>query len=307
MKFIIDTDVGIDDAIALLMVLAYPEAQIEAITIVMGNVSLDQATHNAALILDIATGPPIPIYKGCAKPLMQYKPEYATHIHGSDGLGGLGGVETSRTTEAEHAALALIRLARHHSGELTLLTLGPLTNIALATRLAPDFLIHLKRIVTMGGAVDSRGNTTSSAEFNIFSDPEAAKILFEACHKNNMQLELISWEVTLDHKLTLDVWEKLIAGDTAAAHLIQGMTTFLTQRLPSNIVLWPDPLAAAVALTPDIVLNHEDRFITVETGQNLARGQTLVDYHHHSANSPNSRIIRQVDMQKFQTLLHKAV
>lgn len=139
MRFVIDTDMGIDDAVALLMVLAQTGIQIQAITTVMGNVPLAQATHNTGVVLDVANAPPIPIYQGCAWPLLGHQPQHAHDVHGDDGLGGAGRAETGRIIEAEHAALALIRLVRQYPGELTLLTLGPLTNIALAIRLKPDF------------------------------------------------------------------------------------------------------------------------------------------------------------------------
>lgn len=351
--FIIDTDVGIDDAIALFMVLARPEIELQAITTVFGNVSLAQATHNASIILNLveaaapnketklSTGPirqsehpaegltpssamgyresslqpekppedssPFPvIYRGNARPLLQYEPDRALEVHGSDGLGGMSGVEPNRTVETEQASLALIRLIRQKPGQITLLTLGPLTNIALAIRLAPEFLKNIKRLVMMAGAVDGRGNTSPPAEFNIASDPEAAKIVFDACRRSSLQPQLISWETTLAHPLSLADWESLIAGDSAAAQFVQGMTKYVWQRIKprgDQSFLWPDPLAAAVAIWPDIVLKQESRYVEVESGQNLARGQTIVDYRPRSSNLPNVQIVREIDSHRFKELL----
>ena len=310
MKLIIDTDGGIDDAIALLMILAYPNVHLEAVTTVAGNVSLAQATQNIKTVLDVANAPLYPIYAGCIYPLLRYQSLDATDVHGDDGLGGTGRADSRRTTEMEHASLALIRLAKQHSGRLTLLTLGPLTNLAVAIRLDPQFLKHFERIVMMAGAVDTRGNTSAAAEFNIMVDPEAAKIVFDAFQKNDVKPHLISWETTLAHPLMPETWEQLIIGDEPVARLVQQMTVYLNERqvgYQEPRILWPDPLAAAVTCEPDIVFDQEARFIEVETGHNLTRGQTLVDYRRRSRNSPNARIVRQVNQQRFQDLLRMAV
>lgn len=311
MKLIIDTDMGIDDAIALLMVLAQPEAELKAITTVLGNVSLAQATLNAGVILEIANAPLIPIYRGCANPLLQYDPVDAREFHGPDGLGGVGKSETSRPVESEHASLALIGLARERPGELTLLTLGPLTNVALAIRLDPNFLKNLNRLILMAGAVDGRGNETSCSEFNIFVDPEAAKIVFDALNEVDLGIWLVSWEATLDHGIPFPTWQKIItSSNSPTAQFVQKMNVYAQQHLEAANypgMLWPDPLAAAVALAPDIVVSQEYRFVEVVAGQGPARGQTLVDYRPNRQYSPNVHIVRQVNMQKFQDLLQMAV
>jgi purine nucleosidase len=309
MKLLIDTDVGIDDAVALLMALAQPDCDIKAITTIVGNVPLAQATHNAGVVLDIANAPLIPIYRGCAKPLLQYRPDDATEFYGADGLGGAGQAQTSRIVESEHASLAMIRLAREHPAELTLLTLGPLTNVALAVRLEPAFLGQLKRIVMMAGAVDGRGNTSPPAEFNISVDPEAAKIVFAACAAAGVPITLISWEATLAHEVPFSTWDSLTEGSTPTAQFLQAMSVFAKDVMLAygyTSLLWPDPLAAAVALAPEIVLEQECRFLDVETGPNLARGQTIVDYRTRSDRSPNAHIVRTVDRQKFHELLRLA-
>jgi purine nucleosidase len=308
--FIIDTDVGIDDAIALLMVLAQPDIQIQAITTVFGNVPLAQATHNAALILELVDSGPIPLYRGGSKPLLQYEPDHATDVHGSDGLGGMSEPEPRWPVEPEQASLALIRLARQNPGQITLLTLGPLTNIALAIRLDPDFLKNIKRLVIMGGAVDGRGNSSPPAEFNIAADPEAARIVFDACRRIELHPQLISWETTLAHPLSLADWQNIIAGDSVIAQFAQGLTKYIRQRMDPGRVqlfLWPDPLAAAVAISPDIVLKQECRYIDVETGHGLARGQTIADYRRRSSYSPHIQIVREIDSGKFQELMRIAI
>ncbi len=309
MKFIIDTDMGIDDAVAVLMVLAHPQAQVKAITSILGNVPLAQATHNVGVVLDMADAPSIPVYQGCARPLLQFEPEDAVNVHGQDGLGGAGKPETTRTVEAEHASLALIRLARQNPGELTLLTLGPLTNIALAIRLDPNFPKNLENLVIMGGAVDGRGNTTAPTEFNIGVDPEAAKIVFDVCREVPGGTWLVPWETSLTEAISFADWDEIIRGNHPVAQFLQQMTVHLKQvmaALEFPVSIWPDPLAAAVALSPKIISEQEFRFVDVEIGSGLARGQTIVDYRNSSDTSPNMRIVRNVDRQKFKQLLQLA-
>lgn len=309
MKLIVDTDVGIDDAVALLLVLAYPKASLQAITTVMGNVSLAQATHNAAVVLDAANAPEIPLFMGCAKPLQQTLPLNALEVHGADGLGGAAaGVTTPRQPQNLHAALAQIKLARENPGEISLLTLGPLTNVALAIRLDPTFLPNLKQLVMMGGSVDGRGNTTPSAEFNIMVDPEAAAIVFDACHRAGVEAVLVSWEATLGHPQPLEMWEQSITGNGSVAALMQQITDHFKQRpWISTQVYWPDPLAAAVMLEPDIVQAAESRYLVVDIGPGPGRGQTIADYRYNSTRTPNCRIVRQVDAQQFYRMLQLAV
>lgn len=310
MKLIVDTDMGIDDAIALLMLLDRPEVEIEAITTVAGNISLDQATHNVGVVLDVANGPAIPFYRGCARPLLPYEPEDAAGIHGPDGLGGAGQVETRRRAEAEHASPALVRLVRENPGQITLLVLGPLTNVALALRLDPELPQKLKRLVVMGGAVDGRGNTTSTTEFNIGFDPEAAKIVFAAAGQVPDGLWLVPWETSLAYALPFAAWYTMIAGDQPVARFVRQMTAHLKQVLEAidhTAFSWPDPLAAAVAISPALVTAQEHRFVEVEVGQGLARGQTIVDYRPQSKAAPNLHIVRQIDMPTFQELLRSAV
>ncbi len=306
MKLMIDTDVGIDDAVALLMILAHPDTEITAITTVVGNIPLAQATLNAGVVLDVADAPAIPIYQGCARPLLQNEPLHAMDFHGTDGLGGAGRTETSRPVEAEHAALALLRLARQHSGQLTLLTLGPLTNIALAQRIDPNFLKHFRRIVMMAGSVDARGNTSPPAEFNVAVDPEAAKIVLDACRDIAERVWLVSWEASLDHATPLTEWREMIRDSSAIAQFTQAMTRHVEKWVAGSsqqAIPWADPLAAAVALDPTIVSGYETRFVDVEVGDNLARGQTIVDYRRRGAPPPNLNIVRHIEPNKFRDLL----
>jgi purine nucleosidase len=307
MILIIDTDGGIDDAVALLMVTAHPTAELLAITTVMGNVSLEQATHNVNVVLDSVGAPGIPLFRGCPNPLLQYAPINAVVVHGSDGLGNAAAVTTDRNVQEEHASLALNRLGNQQLGEITLLTLGPLTYVALAVRLVPSFLDKLKHLVIMGGSVDGRGNTTAAAEFNILVDPEAASLVFEACQAKSIPVSLLSWETTLAHPVPLATWEALIAGDSPAKALLQQMTSFFRQLWRgAGTVLWPDPLAAAVALEPDIIEATEVRHLSVNTKAGLSREATVVDYRLTGGSVPYTNVVRRVNQKRFEQLLEMA-
>ncbi|RMF06000.1 MAG: nucleoside hydrolase, partial [Chloroflexi bacterium] len=184
--------------------------------------------------------------------------------------------------------------------------LGPLTNVALAAKLDPDFLSNLSQLVVMGGSVDGRGNYSAAAEFNFAADPEAAAMIFNRCSQLGQELRLLSWETTLDNPVPLADWEAIIAGQSAVARLLQKMTAHLKQVMPAPITLWPDPLAAAVALAPKIVQAEESRHIAIECGQSGYRGQTIVDYRWRPAHPPNARIVRKIDRPKFISLLKRA-
>ena len=217
-RFVIDTDPGVDDAHAIMMAFAHPEAQIEAITTVAGNVSLERTTANACTILDMLERD-VPVYAGCDRPLVARTPD-ASHVHGKDGLGDSGYPPSERRVADEHAVCALVRLANESPGELTLVAIGPLTNLALATRLDPTLPERYKRLVAMGGAIRGTGNITPAAEFNVYADPEAAAIVFDAWPG----LTLISWETTMAHGFTAEQAETLMAMDSPRAEFFRRIT-----------------------------------------------------------------------------------
>jgi len=295
-SLIIDTDAGVDDAIAILMALTHPRTQVVGITTVKGNVDVDKVTDNVCLILD-QTNSDIPVYKGCDRPLFA-APVNADGIHGSDGLGGVAAnyLPSRRKPEPEHAALAMMRLAREHSGNFTLLTLGPLTNLALAVRLNPDFVKHVPRLVVMGGAIEAHGNVTPSAEYNIFADPEAASIVFEAGFP---EIWLVSWETALKYPLLWDQFDRLASQATPNGKFFKDITAFTAQALRERFglpgLLMPDPLAAAVALKSQIVMEAPYLPVSVVTNGNQARGMTSVDWMNQTGEPANVHVVTALD------------
>jgi len=301
-RLIIDTDPGVDDAHAILMALAHPDASVEAITVVGGNVGLEHTGPNALKILDVA-GADVPVYRGAASSLV-IPGENAASVHGADGLGDAGLPASQRTFEAEHAANALVRLANAEPGELSLIAIGPLTNLALAVRLDPDLPRKFKKLVVMGGAIHSRGNTsTASAEFNIFADPEAAHVVFSTWPR----LTLVSWETTLAHGFSLDVVQRFFDLGTPKAEFFrktnEKLIAYVTEVLGRGMLFAPDGLAMAVALEPAIVRHAELKPVSIELHGRHTRGQTVVDWLSRGGAPANVEIVLEVDTQRFIELM----
>ena len=304
-RLVIDTDPGVDDAHALLMALAHPDVQIEAITTVAGNVSVDRTTANACKILDV-TGKDVPIFAGSARAMIARHAD-ASLIHGEDGLGSCGIPASSRQPADEHAAQALVRLANASPGELTLAAIGPLTNIALATLLDPDLPQKYKRLVIMGGAIRGQGNTTPSTEFNVYTDPEAAAIVFEAW----TGLEVISWETTLAHVFNESQVAALLAIETPRAEFFRRITAhtlaFIQRYLGQQMLFSADLLAVAVAVEPEIVRKSEHKYVEVELHGQQTRGQTTVDWNGLLRKEPNAHLVLELDQARLWELINLAL
>jgi purine nucleosidase len=306
-RIIIDTDPGVDDAHAILMAYAYPNVKVEAILTVNGNVGVERTTANACTILDLL-GKDTPIYPGCNAPLVLSAEENAAHVHGSDGLGGANFPPSSRKVEKEHASNALVRLGNSSPGEITLVCIGPLTNIATALKLDPKLPEKIKNLVVMGGAIHSHGNTPNvSAEFNTYTDPEAAYIVFESWP----EYTLISWETTMAHGFNGSQVDKWFALNTPQAKFFkktnQRVIEYLTNVLGRKMLFAADALAMSVALEPSIVKKSEKHALTVELNGRLTRGQTTVDWFNLNKKPQKANIILEVDQDRFIQLMENAL
>lgn len=301
-RILIDTDPGLDDAHAILMAAAHPGTHIVAVTTVGGNVPLERTVANACTVLDIADSD-APVYAGCAGGLVR-ESERAAHVHGDDGLGNSSYPPSQRVVASTHAVQALIDHADAEPGELTLVAIGPLTNVALATRLDPALPGKYKRLVIMGGAIRAMGNTSSvAAEFNIYADPEAAAIVFGAWP----MVTLVSWETTMAYGLPLADWRAMLAKDTPRAEFLRRITRcygdHVEHVLKRTHMFSADPLAMAVALEPAIVQLAEQRRVDVELAGHHTRGQTVVDWNGRTALPPNAEIVLDVDRERHRALL----
>jgi purine nucleosidase len=305
-RLLIDTDPGVDDAQAILLAAAHPQTRIEALLAVGGNVGMEHTGRNALMLSELLGGD-IPVYFGCAEPLVARK-EHATAVHGADGLGDAGWRPRKVQPEAEHAATALVRLARAEPGAFTLVAIGPLTNIAVALKLEPALPRLLKRCVIMGGAVTAGGNTMNLvSEFNIFADPEAGQMVFNAWGEAGRLIELLDWEATMRHGIPLTIveeWKQIKTEKSRFFHEISARTlTFFKEKFGVVDLYGADPLALAVAVEPTAVTRYEDRYVTVELGGNMTRGQTIVDWGSKLGKAPNCRIVMDLDMERFVALM----
>ncbi|VAW37093.1 Inosine-uridine preferring nucleoside hydrolase [hydrothermal vent metagenome] len=309
-KLIIDTDPGVDDAQAILMAAGHANAKISAILVVGGNVGMKHTLRNSLTLVEMVEQE-IPVYPGCAKPLVIFQ-EDAAFVHGTDGLGDAGFVPKVRQPEAEHAALALIRMANEAPNDYTLVAIGPLTNIAVALKLDPTLPTKLKRFVVMGGAVTAHGNTSNvSAEFNIYHDPEAAHVVFEAWGQQGKLIELVDWEATVRHSISQEVMQRWLALDTPKSRFFEAISErtieFINKKYGRREMFAADPLAMAVALEPDIVTKAQQRHVSIELTGMYTRGQTTVDWGQRNGRSPNTNIILELNRDRFFTLMEQGL
>lgn len=297
MKMIIDTDAGVDDAQAILLALAAPTVDLIGITTLTGNVHINHVNPNVLTILEIV-GRDVPVYAGIDRPLIS-EWEDAAEFHGEDGLGGYTNRPAlTRSIQQEHAVMALLRLSREHAGEITLVALGPLTNIATAIRIDPEFPSRIKKFVFMGGTIAAHGNTPNlTAEYNIYTDPEAAFITLQAFPESTM----LSWETTLTHGFSWDQFNTLCAMNTKAGTFFKNISSRtgieLRDHYKRPAYLLPDPLAMAITLKPELITETTHNFVTVELNGAHTRGQTVVDYIKNGRHTPNVHIVHRLDTQ----------
>lgn len=303
-QLLIDTDPGVDDALAILM--AWAHADVAALTIAAGNVGLEHTVRNACRLVELGDVD-VPVFPGCPTPLVCAPMEDAALVHGSDGFGDVGYPDPVPQAAAESAAQALLRLTRERPGELTLVALGPLTNLALALRLDPSLPERVARLVIMGGAVNGHGNTLRvPAEFNIGFDPEAAHVVFESFPR----FDLVDWELTLRHAFEGDAFDQwLDAGDARADFfraIVGKSRTWNAQRGRHGLVA-ADAVAMAVALDPECITQSVEHHVDIELDGKLTRGATVVDWENRLGRPANARIVLEVDQARFIAMVRRAL
>lgn len=303
-QLLIDTDPGVDDALAILM--AHTHADVLGLSIAAGNVGLAHTARNACTLVDLV-GAKTPVFAGCPTPLVRLPEEDAAFVHGRDGLGDVGFPAPTTRIEQEHAALALLRLTRERPGEITLVALAPLTNLALALRLDPTLPQRVKRLVVMGGAVTGHGNTGRvPAEFNVGFDPEAAHVVFEGFP----QFDLVDWELTLRHAFDESQFDRwLAAGDRRATFFTQvfQVARETNRERGRRGIIAADALAMAVAIDPSVVLRSERRHLGVELDGRLTRGATVVDWGDRLKRPAHANVVLELDQARFGDLVRKAL
>lgn len=304
--FLIDTDTASDDAVALVMAMRYPDVQIEAITVVAGNVPVDQGVQNALYTVELC-GQAIPVHRGMPAPLIRPL-ETAQFVHGEDGMGDIGLPLTGRTAASNEAIAVVLETIHQFPHNLTLVTLGPLTNIAVALRLDPSIAQLVSECIIMGGTGQGHGNITPVGEYNFLADPEAAKIVFES----GMPIKMVGWDISRTYAVfNPDDTAALKAIDTPLAHFCidtqKAVQQFAltTTKLPGFDL--PDPIAMAIALDPQTAIRTERLFVSIETESSLCRGQSVVDHLHVLGREPNAEVVREASRQRFLNMLHESV
>ena len=307
---IIDTDPGLDDAHALAMALTpspkRPAVRVGAVCTVAGNVGIDAVTANARWLLGAfgEEAARVPVYRGAAGPLAGERVA-AADIHGADGLGEMARWPVTDVPEnGLPAALALVEAVRRDPGGITLVALGPLTNIALALRLEPRLPQLLARTVVMGGAVYGMGNLTLNSEFNFGADPAAADLVLA----HFPDITLLTWEATMDHGFAREDFDSFFTGDSPAATSLQRLVDnrFLTDPgYGKRSAYWrADPLAMAVALDPSVVTKAAQHRVYVGYGPgSTGHGATAVDWRDLRSDRPPVTIVQELDHPRLLDLL----
>jgi inosine-uridine nucleoside N-ribohydrolase len=271
-RVIIDTDPGVDDAFALLLAMRSPELKIEGITPVAGNVPLELTLPNALRMVEIAGRTDIPVAAGAKGPLTR-RLVTAAYVHGENGLGGAAFPEPKTKPASDPAPEFIRTTVRKHPGEITLITIGPLTNVAMALNLDPDLARLIPRIVMMGGSL-SGGNITPAAEFNIYVDPEAARIVFQS----GIPITMIGLDVTRKTGLTDEHVRRLEAAQNPVSQAAANIAHHAIQHYrEAGFLVDPnmhDSLAVAAFLNPSL-LKWKEYYVDVETAGELTAGETL--------------------------------
>jgi purine nucleosidase len=315
---VIDVDTGIDDAFALLYACALEEARILGVSTVVGNVSLAAATRNTRAVLTLAGRPDIPVWPGAATAI-SIAVKDASEVHGKTGLGHaiLPEPDEPAVRSQLHAADSIIGAARSHSGRLTLCATGPLTNIALAVLREPELPRLVRRFVIMGGAYSEPGNVTPAAEFNIWHDPEAARIVFRAFGGvGGAPVIAVGLDVT--RKTIIDESDVAAIASRIAdkphgpklTRFLQDASRFYFERmekmLGKRIFTMHDPLVVAVALDPTLVETRRAA-VDVETAGRLTTGATIVDWRGQWGRLANTEVALAVDADRFRDLFFDAM
>ncbi len=301
-KIIIDTDPGQDDAVAILLALASPELEVLGITCVAGNVPLELTARNARIVCELAGRSDMRVFAGCDRPIAR-KLVTAEHVHGKTGLDGITLPDPTMPVQDQNAVDFIIETLRSEpEASVTLVPIGPLTNIATALERAPDIAPRIARIVMMGGAYFEVGNITPAAEFNIYVDPEAAKHVFGA----GIPLVVMPLDVTHKALTTRERVEAFRALPGRVGPAVASWTEFFErfdkEKYGALGAPLHDPLTIAWLLQPDLFSGRHIN-VEIETGSELTLGMTVADWWRVTDRAPNATFIGDVDADGFFAML----
>jgi purine nucleosidase len=299
-RILIDTDPGIDDALAILLALASPELSLEGLSVVHGNCSAEQGSRNALSILELARADSIPVARGCDLPLVQPS-LLAPETHGDTGLGHARLPAPKKQVIPQHGVDFLIERILAAPGEITLVAIGPLTNLALALRREPRIAGALKEVIIMGGAIRHQGNTTPQAEFNTYVDPHAAHIVYHS----GMPMTLVPLDVTYQCILTPTDVKHLQEIESPIPGFVADSTRFYMefhdqyQKIEGCVI--NDPLALALTFMPDLC-HYEEHYVDVDISGGVSMGNTFADFYKLTGKAANMKVALGVRAREFVDL-----
>lgn len=296
-RVIIDADPGIDDTAAILMALASDRLQVEAITTVFGNASVEQCTLNTLRILEAAGRADIPVYQGVGRTLTYREPFYSPHIHGDDGIGNIDWQMPTTRAQERHAVPEIIDRVLASPGEITLMAIGRQTNVALAVSIEPRFAESVAEIVVMGGSIHEPGNISPLATANIGGDPEAADVVY----LSGARVTQVGLDVVNKFEVSGEQQQRVWDAGTPATKMLEAATRFINQaylrdnRLSnSDGVMYSDLSPMAYAIAPELFECHP-MYVRVEAQGEFSRGFTVADLRKSSTTAPNVSVAMDVD------------
>jgi purine nucleosidase len=299
--FIIDCDTAEDDIMSLFMLLRYG-ISVEGITIVEGNISFDQEVNNALWALEFI-GKEIPVYPGSQRPLVK---NYRTveNVHGKGGIGDKVVKPSKLKASNKHAVDAIVELADRYAGELEFLAISPLTNLALAYLKDKSLADKIKKVWIMGGTIYGRGNITPVAEYNIWVDPDAAKVIFSS----GMDLTMVAWDLITNYTINDEEWDKIKSMNTKLSSFYIDIYThyrnyaMTKQKMKGNP--HPDLITTAIAIDGSVATKVEKQYVDIENCECLTRGMTVIDYLGIWNKEPNVNVVYEINKEKFISMLY---
>lgn len=297
---LLDTDPGIDDSLAILLALASPEISLDGLSVVHGNSSAEQGTVNALSVLELAKASHIPVHKGCDLPLVQPS-LLAPETHGEQGIGYAKLPAPQTRPQLQHGSDFLIEGIMSKPGEVSLVCIGPLTNVALAIRKEPRIVENVKEVFIMGGAILHEGNTTPLAEFNTFVDPHAAHIVFHS----GMPITLTPLDVTYQCIFLPDDLNRLLKVDSPITKFIADATRFYMefhdeyQKIQGCVI--NDPLTLALTFMPELC-DYQDLYVDVDLSGGVSLGKTFADFYRMTGKPANMKVALGVRPRDFMEL-----
>ncbi|XP_063809382.1 inosine-uridine preferring nucleoside hydrolase-like isoform X2 [Pseudophryne corroboree] len=299
---LVDVDCGVDDAQALMMALAAPDVEIQGITCCFGNATIEHVCRNVLRVLQLCNRMEIPVFRGSSHSLLGEKNPVFSHF-GDDGFGDVGdanspGLEHLQKEDAVHA---LIRLINQHQGQICVVALGPLTNLALAAKLDPTLPKKINKLYIMGGNLEGRGNKTVCAEFNFYLDPEAAYIVM---NEFTCPTFIASLEFAREHSLTTEYLKNWVSQDTVKGNFMKKVTGSWPQK---KVFVPYDSYAMAAAIDESIITEYIKCAVSVELHGGFTRGMLVLDTEDKWKKEHNTFLIKKCNLEKFKELLWSAL